>query len=594
MNNITKKFVVTEKQKFMVNIAAKLVDMLAEAGVKRIYAVTGDSLNKVNDAVRKDGRIQWIHVRHEETGAFAAGAEAQLHGGLTCCAGSSGPGHVHLINGLYDAHRSGAPVLAIASALPTTEFGTQYFQETETIRLFDDCSYYNQIATTPDQFPRMLQSAMQTAISRKGVAVIGLPGDLTAKNTEAPLSASTMFPTQPQICPSEAELHQLADLLNTHTNITLFCGIGAKDAHDEIVELSHRLQAPVAYSFKSKMEIQYDNPNEVGMTGLLGMPSGYESMQAADVLLILGSDFPYTPFFPTHNKIIQIDINPERLGRRAKICMGLCGDIKTTLNTLLPLLKAKADKSFLNDQLLGHSKVIDNLNAYVVKKGTDNRIHPEYVMAMVNEVAHSDAIFTVDTGMTCVWGARYLQASGQRKMLGSFNHGTMANAMPQAIGASLAYPQRQVIALCGDGGISMLLGDLATIVQYKLPIKVIVFNNRALGMVKLEMEVAGLPDNETDMLNPDFALIAQAMGMKGRTISRPDDVLPALIEMLNTPEPVLINIMTDPNALAMPPQIDWDQITGFTKSMYKMLINGRSQEIIDTIRSNYRHLKEIL
>lgn len=577
----------------MANIAAKIVDMLAEAGVKRIYAVTGDSLNKINDAVRKDGRIQWIHVRHEETGAFAAGAEAQLHGGLACCAGSSGPGHVHLINGVYDAHRSGAPVLVIASALPSNEFGTQYFQETNTIRLFDDCSYYNQVATTAQQLPRMLQGAMQAAISRRGAGVIGLPGDLTGESAEEALTATVMYPTQSQICPSEHELHQLADLLNNNSNITLFCGIGAKDAHDEVVELSQRLHAPVAYSFKSKMEIQYDNPNEVGMTGLLGMPSGYESMHAADVLLMLGTDFPYAHFIPTHNKVIQIDINPERLGRRARLTMGLCGDIKTTLNALLPLIQAKSDKSFLNDRLLGHSKVIANLNAYVKFKGTDNKIHPEYVMAMINEVANSDAIFTVDTGMTCVWGARYLQASGGRRMLGSFNHGTMANAMPQAIGASLAYPDRQVIALCGDGGISMLLGDLATIVQYKLPVKVIVFNNRALGMVKLEMEVDGLADNETDMYNPDFALVAQAMGMEGQTVSRPEDVLPTLIASLNTPNPALINIMTDPNALAMPPQVEWDQMTGFAQAMYRMMISGRSKEIVETIEANYKHIKEI-
>lgn len=578
----------------MGNIAEKLVDMLAEAGIKRIYAVTGDSLNKVNDAVRKDGRIQWIHVRHEETGAFAAGAEAQLHGGLACCAGSSGPGHVHLINGLYDAHRSGAPVLAIASAIPTEEFGTKYFQETNTIHLFDDCSYYNQMATTTDQLPRMFQCAMQTAISRKGVAVVGLPGDLTLKDTGDILSATSIFPTPSQLCPSATELQQLADLLNNTSNITLFCGIGAKDAHKEVVELSQRLNAPVAYSFKSKMEIPYDNPNEVGMTGLLGMPSGYESMHAADVLLMLGTDFPYAAFLPHHNKIVQIDIKPERLGRRAKLFMGLCGDIKTTLNALLPMIQAKNDKSFLNDQLLGYSKVKKNLKAYVEEKGSDNKIHPEYVMAMVNEVANADAIFTVDTGMTCVWGARYLEASGSRRMLGSFNHGTMANAMPQAIGASLAYPGRQVIALCGDGGISMLLGDLATIKQYKLPVKIIIFNNRALGMVKLEMEVVGIPDNETDMLNPDFGLVAQAMGLQGFNVSEPDQVLPTLIEALNSPDAAVVNIMTDPNALAMPPQIAWGQMTGFAQAMYKMLLTGRSQEIIDTIHSNFRHLREVL
>ena len=578
----------------MANIAEQIVDMLVKAGVKRIYAVTGDSLNKINDAVRKDGRIQWIHVRHEETGAFAAGAEAQLHGNLACCAGSSGPGHVHLINGLYDAHRSGAPVLAIASTIISGEFGTTYFQETDTIRLFDDCSYYNQLATTPGQLPRMLQGAIQTALSRRGVSVIGIPGDLTGESQVNIPSSEINYPTHPRTCPSDTELQALADLLNNNSNITLFCGIGAKDAHEEIVELSHRLKATVAYSFKSKMEIQYDNPNEVGMTCLLGMASGYNSMHAADVLVLLGTDFPYGPFLPTHNKIVQIDIDPSHLGRRAKVQMGLCGDIKTTLEALLPLLQAKSDKSFLNDQLLGYSKVIKDLNAYVENKGSDNKIHPEYVMAMVDETAQANAIFTVDTGMTCVWGARYLKASGQRKMLGSFNHGTMANAMPQAIGASFAYPGRQVIALCGDGGISMLLGDLATIAQYKLPVKIIVFNNRSLGMVKLEMEVAGLPDNETDMQNPDFALVAQAMGIKSYTVSRPDDVLPVLVEALNSPEAALLNVMTDPNALAMPPQIEWNQMTGFAQAMYKMLLTGRTQEIIDTINSNYKHLKEIL
>lgn len=578
----------------MANIAAKLIDMLAEAGVRRIYAVTGDSLNKINDAVRKDGRIQWIHVRHEETGAFAAGAEAQLHGHLGCCAGSSGPGHVHLINGLYDAHRSGAPVLAIASTIITSEFGTDFFQETGPVRLFDDCSYYNQLATTPGQLPRMLQGAIQTAISRKGVAVIGIPGDLTAETTDEIVASTSSFPTQPAICPSARELCQLAELLNSNSNITLFCGIGAKDAHDEIIELSQRLHAPIAYSFKSKMEIQYDNPNEVGMTGLLGMPSGYESMQAADVLLMLGTDFPYTNFIPTHNKIVQIDINPERLGRRAKICMGLCGDIKTTLDALLPLIHPHTDKSFLNDQLLKHKKVLDTLNTYVDQPGKSHRIHPEYVMARINEIASRDAVFTVDTGMTCVWGARYLQATRLRQMIGSFNHGTMANAMPQAIGAALAFPQRQVIALCGDGGLSMLLGDLATIVQYRLPVKIVIFNNRSLGMVKLEMEVSGLPDNQTDMLDPDFALIAQAMGMQGFTVTQPEEVVSTLQNAFNTDGPVLVNIFTDPDALAMPPHIEWHQMTGFTKAMYKMLITGRTKEIIDTVASNARHLKEVL
>lgn len=576
------------------DLSEQLIDMLAKAGVKRVYAVTGDSLNRVNDAVRKNDKVQWIHVRNEETGAFAAGAEAQLHGGIACCAGSSGPGHVHLINGLYDAHRSGAPVIAIASALPTEEFGTQYFQETNTIRLFDDCSFFNQVVTTSEQLPRMVQGAIQAAISQRGVAVVGLPGDVTSKATADVFSSSRAFFTRPQVCPAEEELRQLAELLNGEDKVTIFCGIGAKDAHDEVVELSHRLKAPVAYSFKSKMEIQYDNPNEIGMTGLLGMASAYESMHRCGVLLMLGTDFPYGPFLPQDNKIVQVDIKAERLGRRAKLIQGLCGDIKTTLNALLPMLKQKEDATFLKEQLLGYNRTMEKLHTYVKEQGEKDKIHPEYVMYQVNEVANSDAIFTVDTGMTCVWGARYLQASGKRRMLGSFNHGSMANALPQAIGASLAYPDRQVVALCGDGGLSMLLGDLMTVVQYKLPVKVVVFNNRSLGMVKLEMEVTGLPDNETDMMNPDFARLAESMGMKGYTVSEPQQVLPTLIEAFNSTDPVLVNVMTDPNALAMPPQVEWGQMTGFAKAMYRMLITGRGQEIIDTINSNYKHIREVL
>lgn len=575
------------------NVAEQLVDTLEKAGVKRIYAVTGDSLNEVNEAVRKSGKIKWIHVRHEETGAFAAAAEAQLSGELACCAGSSGPGHVHLINGLYDAQRSGAPVLAIASTLPTHEFGTEYFQETNTIKLFEDCSYYNQVATTPEQFPRMLQGAIQAALSFRGVGVIGLPGDLTSKTATSGESSQQPFPTKQRVCPSAEEIDALADLLNKAEKVTLFCGIGAKDAHKELVELSQRLNAPVAYSFKSKMEIQYDNPNEVGMTGLLGMPSGYYSMHEAEVLLLLGTDFPYEAFMPQNNTIVQVDIKANRLGRRAKIKMGLCGDVKDTLQELLPLVRQKTNDSFLREQLAHYDKVKRNLRSAAEVKGKDEKIHPEYVISMIDELASHDAVFTVDTGMTCVWGARYLQATGKRKMLGSFNHGSMANAMPQAIGAALAYPGRQAVALCGDGGLSMMLGDLATIVQYKLPVKLIVFNNRSLGMVKLEMEVAGLPDWQTTMLNPDFARVALSMGMAGYNVSNPDDVLPTLTKAFASDGPVLVNIMTDPNALAMPPKIEFTQMLGFAQTMYKLLMEGRSKEVMDTIDTNLKHWKEV-
>ena len=574
-------------------IAEQLIDTLVKSGVERIYAVTGDSLNEVNEAVRKNDQIKWIHVRHEETGAYAAAAEAQLTGRPGCCAGSSGPGHVHLINGLSDAHRSGAPVIAIASTIPTGEFGTEYFQETNTIKLFNDCSYYNEVATTPTQFPRMLQSAIQTAVTRKGVSVIGLPGDLAKASAVAVDSSVINYPAPPEVCPSEEDLAQLADMLNKHTRITLFCGIGCRGAHEEVIALSEKLNAPVVYTFKGKMEVQYENPYEVGMTGLLGMPSGYYSMHEAEVLLMLGTDFPYSAFLPDDIKIAQIDIKPERLGRRAKVDIGLCGDVKLSIQSLLRMLNPKTDDSFLLKQLKRYEGVKKDLAAYTEDKGDVNKIHPEYVMSEIDKLSSDDAVFTVDTGMTCVWGARYLQATGKRHMLGSFNHGSMANALPQAIGAALAYPDRQVVALCGDGGLSMTLGDLETVVQYKLPIKIIVFNNRSLGMVKLEMEVDGLPDWQTNMLNPDFAQVAEAMGMTGFNVSDPEEVLTTLLNAFELDGPVLVNIMTDPNALAMPPKIEFGQMVGFAQSMYKLLINGRSQEVIDTINSNFKHIREV-
>ena len=544
------------------NVSDQLVETLVEAGIQRIYAVTGDSLNHVNAAVHRNGKIKWIHVRHEETAAFAAGAEAQLNG-LACCAGSSGPGHVHLINGLYDAHRSSASVLAIASTLPTKEFGTGYFQETNTIKLFDDCSCYNQVATTPAQLPRMLQAALQHAVHKKGVAVLGLPGDITNLPAVAAETTTMLFRNQPVVRPSEDELLQLAAMLNSHKKVTIFCGLGAAEAHTEIIQLAEKLKAPVAYSYKGKMAIQYDNPYEVGLTGLLGIPSAYHSMHECELLVLLGTDFPYTPFMPVENKIVQIDIKPENLGRRAKLDLGLCGDVKDTLQALMPMIEMKEDATFLGQQLEFYKEVKKNLQIYVKDPGKPNAIHPEFVASVINELAAKDAIFTVDTGMCCVWAARYIDGTGERKMLGSFNHGSMANAMPQAIGAALACPGKQVIAFCGDGGLSMMMGDLMTIVQYKLPVKIIVFNNRSLGMVKLEMEVAGIPDQETDMLNPDFAKIAEAMGMPGITINDPDEVKSELEKAFLQEGPVLVTIQTDPNALAMPPKLELDQMKGW-------------------------------
>ncbi|UQA77279.1 ubiquinone-dependent pyruvate dehydrogenase [Sphingobacterium siyangense] len=577
----------------MKNVAHQIVGLLKDAGIQRIYAVTGDSLNFFNEAVHADGTMQWIHVRHEEVGAFAATAEAYLHG-IACCAGSSGPGHVHLINGVYEAHKTRVPMLVIASTCATYEFGTDYFQETNPIKLFDDCSCYNQMITRPEQVQRMVQNALQQAISKRDVAVIGLPGDVSEMEAVQMNTSTKVFFTEPQVRPSDMEIGRLAQYINQAEKITLFCGVGAKKAQEQIVALSQKIHAPVGYSFKAKLDIQRDNPNEIGMTGLLGMASAFQSMHHSDLILLLGTDFPYKDFIPTNKTIVQIDIEGEKLGRRSIVDYGLVGDIKHTLKAVLPFVEARSDTKFLEKQLASYAKVKEDLMTYVDDSGSECAIQPEFVAHTIDQKASDDAIFLLDTGMCCVWGARYINQRKDRIMLGSFNHGSMANAMPMAIGAALTHPERQVIAFCGDGGLSMLLGDLATIKQYNLPIKIIVFNNRALGMVKLEMQVSGLKDQETNMVNPDFAMIAQAMGIRAFTVTQPQEVDAVITEALGmTDEPVLIDIYTNPNALAMPPKISFSQMKGMTESMAKLMLSGNFEEVWDTIKSNYKHLKSL-
>lgn len=574
-------------------MADQLVETIEKAGIKRIYAVTGDSLNEVNDAVRRRGTVEWIHVRHEEAGAYAAAAEAELNG-IACCAGSSGPGHVHLVNGLYDANRNNVSVFAIASTCASSEYGMDYFQETDTTKLFADCSGYNQLPVTPIQFSRMIQAALQHTIQKKEVAVLGLPGDLASEKAVESPTAAFVLPTRGVYRPQDSELQKLAEMIHTSERIAIYCGIGARDAHDEVVKLAETIKAPVGYSFKAKMAIQHHNPYEIGMTGLLGLPSAFAAMHAAELLILLGTDFPYESFMPEQCKIVQVDIRPERIGRRAKVDLALGGDVKDTLQALLPMLQTKTDDYFLMGQLQIYEKVRENMASVVEKRGGDCTIAPEYVASLIDKLAAEDAIFTVDTGMCCVWGARFLNATGRREMLGSFNHGSMANAMPMAIGAAFARPGQQVVALCGDGGISMLLGDMATIVQYKLPIKLIVFDNRALGMVKLEMEVAGLPDWQTNMYNPDFAAVAKAMGMESYSVTEPDRVEETLKKALASEGPVLVRVCTDPNALAMPPKIEFDQMKGFAKAMARMILTGRSEEVWETAKSNIKHIWGIL
>ena len=575
------------------NVADILVEMLVNAGVKRVYAVTGDSLNPVNDAVRRDGRLQWIHVRHEEAGAYAASMDAELDG-IGCCMGSSGPGHVHLVNGLYDANRAGNPVIAIASTVTTDKLGLDNFQETNVTKLFDDCSKYCFMANTPVQAVHGFQSAIQHAIQQKGVGVVGLPGDIASADAKEVTTAEQNYFTDSRVIPSEEKIKELAEVINSHKKIMLYAGHGCRDAQQEVMHLAEKLNAPLGFSFRGKIFFdKEDNDYAVGLNGLLGNKSGFKSMHEAEVLLLLGTDFPYTEFLPEKNIIIQIDTKPERIGRRAKVDYGYHGSIKDTLTTLLPQITAKTDDSYLKEMRELHKDLEEKYASYVDAKSEQEKIHPEYVASLIDKLATDDAIFTVDTGMSAVWAARYLKGRKNRYLTGSFNHGSMANAMPMAMGAGLGHPDRQVVALCGDGGLTMLLGDLMTISQYKIPVKIIVFNNRCLGMVKLEMEVEGYPDWQTDMDNPDFAKLAEAMNIKAWEAKKSTDVALAIEEAFAHKGPALVNIYTDPAALAMPPEIKFEQMKGFAKSMSKLMLNGRTAEVIDNAKSNFKYLKEL-
>ncbi len=571
-------------------VADELISRLAEAGVERIYGVVGDSLNPVTDALRLNGKVKWIHVRNEEAGAFAACAEGQLTGKLAACGGSCGPGNLHLINGLFDAHRSNAPVLAIASHIPGSEIGTGYFQETHPEILFKECSHYCELISNPKQFERVLHIAMQSAVGKGGVGGIVLPGDVAGAEMPKDGSARSVVGHRPSIRPCEKDLAQLAELINSSRKIVLFCGIGCAGAHDDVVALAEKVKSPVGHSYRGKPYVEYDNPFDVGMSGLLGYGAAYEATHECDLLLLLGTDFPYDKFFPTKPKIVQVDIRVDNLGRRSKLDLGLWGDVGETVRALLPMIEAKTDRSFLDAMLGKHKAALRRLNVYVDHVGKRTPMHPEPVGAALSEIADPDAIFTVDTGMCNVWSSRYIRATKDRRMIGSFTHGSMANALPQAIGAQFAYPGRQVISLSGDGGLAMLMGDLLTITQYDLPIKIVVFDNSALGMVKLEMEVDGVPDYQTDLKNPNFAKLAEAIGMMGVRIENPADLSSGLKKALQHSGPALIDVVTDPNALSLPSHISADQVVGFGLAMGKLVLAGGVDEVIDTIETNIRNI----
>jgi pyruvate dehydrogenase (quinone) len=575
-------------------VADELIRRLAQAGVERIYGVVGDSLNPVTDALRLTDKVKWIHVRNEEAGAFAAGAEAQLTGRLAACAGSCGPGNLHLINGLFDAHRSNAPVLAIASHIPSSEIGTGYFQETHPQNLFQECSHYCELISNPAQFERVLHIAMQSAIGKEGVGVIVLPGDIAGAEAPAEAASRSLVTQRPSIRPSDKDLARLADLINSSKKVALFCGIGCENAHDEVVALAEKAKAPVGHTYRGKPFIEYDNPYDVGMTGMIGFGMAYEAIHECDLLLLLGTDFPYDKFLPTKTKIAQIDIRAERLGRRSKLDLGIWGDVRETLRALLPMLDGKQDQDYLATTLAKHKEKLRKMNVYVDHVGKRLPMHPEPVAAALSEIAAPDAIFTADTGMCNVWSARYIKATKDRRLIGSFNHGSMANALPQAIGAQCAYPGRQVISMSGDGGFAMLMGDLLTLTQYNLPIKVLVFDNSALGMVKLEMETGGFPDYQTDLKNPNFAKLAEAVGMMGVRIENPADLTSGLKKALQHPGPALIDVVTDPNALSIPSHADRSQAVGFALALGKMVLAGNLDEVVDTVEGNIRHIGESL
>lgn len=567
-------------------VAALVAKTLESAGVKRIWGVTGDSLNGLSDSLNRMGTIRWMPTRHEEVAAFAAGAEAHLTGELAVCAGSCGPGNLHLINGLFDCHRNHVPVLAIAAHIPSAEIGSNYFQETHPQELFRECSHYCELVSNPEQLPQVLGIAMRKAILNKGVSVVVLPGDIALQLAPESATAEWYPPQLPQVQPVATELEKLATLLNESGNITLLCGSGCAGAHAEVVALAETLKAPVVHALRGKEHIEYDNPYDVGMTGLIGFSSGYHAMMNADTLLVLGSQFPYRAFYPADAKIIQIDINPGSLGSHCPLDMALVGDIKSTLTALLPQLQIKRDREFLDKALEHYAKARKELDA-LATANDKQPIHPQYLAQQISRYASEEAIFTCDVGTPTVWAARYLKMNGRRRLLGSFSHGSMANAMPQAIGAQATYPQRQTIALCGDGGFSMLMGDFLSLAQLKLPVKIVVFNNSVLGFVAMEMKAGGYLTDGTTLDNPNFAAIANACGVKGIRVEQASQLDEAIQQALAHDGPALIDVVTAKEELVMPPQIKLEQAKGFSLYMLRAIINGRGDEVVDLAKTNW-------
>jgi pyruvate dehydrogenase (quinone) len=564
--------------------AEYVAKVLEKAGVKHVYGVVGDSLNGLTDAFRRSS-IEWLHMRHEEAAAFAAGAEAHLTGELAVCAGSCGPGNLHLINGLFDCQRSGVPVLAIASHIPSSEIGIDYFQATHPEILFRECSHYVELVSNPNQLPQVLGRAMRAAVARRGVGVVVLPGDVSLKDAVADVP-HWVTPTRPVLHPAQDDVDRLAKLLNGGTRVTMFCGAGCAGAHEEVVELARRLKAPIVHTLRGKEHMEYDNPYDVGMTGLVGFSSGYAAMKDCDTLLLLGVDFPYRQFFPKHAKVAQVDVRPEALGNRCPLDLGLLGDIRKTLEMLLPSIPEKTDSSHLNAALAHYKDARKGLDDLATPRHGSDLIHPQYVTALASELAKDDAIFTCDVGSPILWTARYLKVNGKRRIVGSFNHGSMANAMLHAIGAQVACPDRQVISMSGDGGFAMMMGDFLSLIQLDLPVKIVLLNNGTLGFVEMEMKANGFIDSGCDLINPNFAQMANAVGIKGIRVEKAGDLRQALTEAFAHDGPALVDVVSVRQELAMPPKTTFDEAYKFSLFLLKAVLDGRGNELVDLAKVN--------
>ncbi|WP_320782893.1 ubiquinone-dependent pyruvate dehydrogenase [Streptomyces sp. CRN 30] len=570
----------------MPTFADHVIASLKASGVRRLYGLPGDSLNGLTDAIRRTDDVDWVHVRHEESAALAAAAEAGLTGELTVCVGGCGPGNLHLINGLFDAQRSRVPVLAIAAQIPGAEIGTGYFQETRPRELFADCSVYAETVTAAEYGPRVLETAMRAAVERRGVAVVIVPGEVFLGKTGREVPPAAVRPARSVVRPDDRALRDAAALLNDGRRVTILAGAGAVGAHDDLVRLAETLKAPVVHALRGKEYVEYDNPYDVGMTGLLGFASGYKAIEEADTLLMLGTDFPYRQFYPRHAKVIQLDIRGEQIGRRVRVDLPLVGSVRDTLPALLPLLTVKSERRHLDDALAHYARTRKSLDALAVNDRDRTPIHPQFVASTLDRLADRDAVFTVDVGSPVVWAARYLTFNGRRRLLGSFNHGTMACALLQAVGAQAAFPGRQVVSLSGDGGLTMPLGELFTLRQNGLPAKIVVFNNGSLNFVELEMKAAGFVNYATELDNPQLAEVAAAIGLWSRRVERPGDLEDALKGAFAHQGPALVEVMTARQELSVPPAITVEQAKGFTLYAIRTVLDGRGGELLDLVSTN--------